>query len=108
MMKVKDLSLIQQEVLKSVKKHIQSLKTPAVERKVEILINADKSCDMKEVMIGGKVYCAGNDWDFHPGATGLKFYFDGCDDLVEIVKNTLVALSFEVIITHNKKWKSNY
>lgn len=103
----KDLNPEQKEILKSIKSYIPSLRKTGNERKVNILVKSDLSCNMREIVIGDKVYYTGNSWDFHPGCLGMKFNFDGCGNLVEVIKNTLNAINFEVFITNERNWKFN-
>lgn len=43
-------------------------------KKHEILIEVDQSCQMARVSVDGRFIMEGNFWDFHPGTHGLYLY----------------------------------
>ena len=44
----------------------------AVKRKNKVTVDIDRSCEMAQVKVNGKVIMVGNFWDFHPGCHGFN------------------------------------
>lgn len=78
----------------------------AVKRKNKVTVDIDRSCEMAQVKVNGKVIMVGNFWDFHPGCHGFNGLpsFHGYNSLANVFVLGLEADQRQASLVTNEEW----